>query len=283
MPKIAIKCNCSDTLPITSLTDFQKELKIRDENDIEKIVKSIKKFGFTFPFFVWKDGEINYVLDGHGRLQALLKLQSEGYEIQELPVVFVNCKDESSAKDLLLRICSVYGKMTKGSILNFINGDFSVLNDDFVLPTTERLSFIDEFKQQISVNNVFSFNTQNQQLSNIQENATEDNFIYSFEEGTNQTSESFNTSPKSIVEENVVDNTVDENIGSTEYKYYQQPDETPKVVPTEYVLKLNDIKYVATELEYNLFKNYVEQYAAFHETTVGAINELFKHCNQNNV
>ena len=71
---IEIKCKTTDALPLSALQEFQGNLKERDENDVAKIVKSIKKHGFSFPFFVWKKGDINYVLDGHGRLGAMQRL-----------------------------------------------------------------------------------------------------------------------------------------------------------------------------------------------------------------
>lgn len=130
---IKITCETKDSLLLKDLTEFQGELKARDEKDVDKIVKSIKKYGFSFPFFVWKHNKINHVLDGHGRLKALHKLDDLGFEIPELPVVYVQCKDEESAKDLLLRLNSSYGKMTKESVLEFI-GDFELDLSNFELP-----------------------------------------------------------------------------------------------------------------------------------------------------
>ena len=47
-----INCNTQDTLPLSALTEFQGNLKLRDDADFEKIERSIKKHGFSFPFFV---------------------------------------------------------------------------------------------------------------------------------------------------------------------------------------------------------------------------------------
>ncbi len=48
---IKITCETKDSLLLKDLTEFQGELKARDEKDVDKIVKSIKKYGFSFPFF----------------------------------------------------------------------------------------------------------------------------------------------------------------------------------------------------------------------------------------
>lgn len=130
---IKINCETKDFIKFEDLTEFQGNLKDRSDEDVDKIVKSIKKYGFSFPFFVWKQREINYLLDGHGRYKALKKLDSLGYFFPPLPVVYVDCKDEQSARDLLLRLNSHYGKMTKESVLEFI-GDYDVNLSDFELP-----------------------------------------------------------------------------------------------------------------------------------------------------
>ena len=131
---ISIKCDAKDYLELSELKEFQGGLKIRDDEDVDKILKSIKRFGFSFPFFVWKRKNANNVLDGHGRLLALQKLDELGYIIPPLPVVYVSCKDEQSARELLLRLNSHYGKMTKESVLEFI-GEFEIDTTELELPS----------------------------------------------------------------------------------------------------------------------------------------------------
>lgn len=132
---IKINCETKDYLPLEELTEFQGSLKERKDEDIDKIVKSIKKYGFCFPFFVWQKDGVNYLNDGHGRKSALKKLDSLGYLIPPLPVVYVgqDITDEGQARDLLLRLNSNYGKMTKESVLEFI-GDFEIDVTNFELP-----------------------------------------------------------------------------------------------------------------------------------------------------
>lgn len=130
---IKITCDTKDYLELSELTEFQGGLKLRDDTDTNKIVKSIKRYGFSFPFFVWKHDGKNLVLDGHGRIGALRKLDELGFQIPSLPVVYVACPDEQSARDLLLRLNSHYGKMTKESVLEFI-GDYEIDVSNFELP-----------------------------------------------------------------------------------------------------------------------------------------------------
>ena len=113
---VKVKCDSKDFLELDDLSEFQGNLKARDDGDFEKIAKSIKKHGFSFPFFVWKKGKANWVLDGHGRLGALRRMAAEGEKVPPLPVVYVKCKDEAEAKELLLKLNSQYGKMTAESV-----------------------------------------------------------------------------------------------------------------------------------------------------------------------
>lgn len=131
---IKINCETKDTLKLDELTEFQGELKKRTDADYGKIIRTIKKHGFSFPFFVWKDGKTNYIMDGHGRFNALVALKRKGEEMPEsFPVVYVNAQDESEAKELLLKLNSQYGKMTKDSVASFL-GDLEINFEDLQLP-----------------------------------------------------------------------------------------------------------------------------------------------------
>jgi hypothetical protein len=130
---IEIKCETKDRLNIAEMTELQGTLKARTDIDYDKIKLSIIKYGFSFPFFVWNDGKKNYILDGHGRFATLCKMQKDGYEIPDLPVVYVDCKDENEAKQKLLRLNSQYGHMTKESVLEFCS-DIEINFDEIALP-----------------------------------------------------------------------------------------------------------------------------------------------------
>jgi hypothetical protein len=113
-----IKCQADAFVPLEALEDLQGSLKFRSERDMTRLTNSIKEHGFAFPFFVWKSEGKNYILDGHGRYQALLQMQSVGEKIPQLPVVYVQAKNKTDAKNLLLRVNSQYGEV-----------DYGVLND----------------------------------------------------------------------------------------------------------------------------------------------------------
>ena len=130
---ISIKCETSEKLEIAEMTEMQGGLKERTDIDYDKIKLSICKFGFSFPFFIWKSGKTNYLIDGHGRFATLCKMQKDGYLIPPLPVVYIQCKNKTEAKQKLLRLNSTYGKMTKESVLEFAE-DIEINFDEINLP-----------------------------------------------------------------------------------------------------------------------------------------------------
>ena len=132
---ISIKCETNETLEIAEMTEMQGGLKERTDIDYDKIKLSICKFGFSFPFFIWKSGKTNYLIDGHGRFATLCKMQKDGYIIPPLPVVYIQCKNKAEAKQKLLRLNSQYGKMTKESVLEFAE-DLEINFDEIQLPDT---------------------------------------------------------------------------------------------------------------------------------------------------
>ena len=131
---IVINCTGSDTIELHQLTEFQGELKERSAGDIEKIIKSIRKHGFSFPFFVWKNDGKNNVIDGHGRLIALKRMAAAGEEIPALPCVYISAKNEAEAKEKLLKLNSQYGHMTADSVAAFL-GDIKIDFEEIALPS----------------------------------------------------------------------------------------------------------------------------------------------------
>ena len=130
---ISIKCETKDYLKLEDMTVMQGNLKLREDADYEKIKKSILTYSFSFPFFIWRSGKTNYLIDGTGRHDCLLKMQEEGYLIPELPVVYIQCKNKAEAKQKLLRLNSQYGHMTRDSVLEFAE-DIDLNFDEIALP-----------------------------------------------------------------------------------------------------------------------------------------------------
>ena len=120
--EIKITCKAADLLPLDAIEDFQGGLKKRSKKDIDLIIKSIEKYGFSFPIFVWNGTGHNYCLDGHGRIQALTEMRRRGVSIPLLPVDYIEAENEADAKQKLLRLNSQYGQMSIDSVMEFAEG-----------------------------------------------------------------------------------------------------------------------------------------------------------------
>ena len=143
---IQIACETKDTLKLEDMTVMQGGLKIRDDSDYEKIKKSILQYKFSFPFFLYKDKKgTNWLIDGTGRHDCLLRMAEEGYIIPDLPVVYIQCKDKKEAKQKLLRLNSQFGRMTKDTVLEFAS-DIEVDFSDIALPDTT-IDFSDQSEE----------------------------------------------------------------------------------------------------------------------------------------
>lgn len=140
--RIEIKCTGTEFLDLKNITEFQGNFKFREKEDIDKVIKSIETYGFSFPFFIWKDGQLNKCLDGHGRILGLKRMQEMGWELPKFPVVYIEAKDDEEARQKLLRMNSMYGTITAEGVLEFLNGvdvDFSEIQ----LPSGELIMGID--------------------------------------------------------------------------------------------------------------------------------------------
>ena len=142
---ISIKCDNEKTLELAEMTELQGGLKERTDIDYDKIKLSIIKYGFSFPFYIWKSGKTNYILDGHGRFETLCRMQKDGYIIPPLPVFYIKAKDKAEAKQKLLRLNSTYGKLTKESVLEFAD-DLEINFDEISLPDTT-IDFSDQTEE----------------------------------------------------------------------------------------------------------------------------------------
>ena len=138
---IEIQCRGADRLPLDIIEEFQGNLKKRGKKEIDKIIKSIEKYGFSFPFFVWNGTGHNYCLDGHGRIEALAEMRRQGYDLPMFPVAYIEAKDEEEAKNKLLRLNSQYGQMSIDSVLEFTAG-MEIEWDDLDLPDSGELAIV---------------------------------------------------------------------------------------------------------------------------------------------
>lgn len=116
-----IKCRTEESMLLTDMVPFQGNLKKRTEQDINELKDSLINEGLLMPFAIWQHDNKNYLLDGHGRRQAILSLidQDPGLLQVKWPIVVIDAADEDSARKALLQITSSYGKITKQGVKQF--------------------------------------------------------------------------------------------------------------------------------------------------------------------
>ncbi len=101
-----------------------KKFKSRLRSDIEKLKKSLLENDFIMPFFVSEKIQKDkiYILDGHGRKEALEELEQEGYRIPDcLPALFLDVDTKQKALQLLLLYNSSYGLIRKSELDNLLS------------------------------------------------------------------------------------------------------------------------------------------------------------------
>jgi hypothetical protein len=140
MKQIQIRCKGTSALSLDSFQNFQGNLKELREPEYKKLRRSIEKYGFRFPIFVWG----NMILDGHQRILVLKKMISDGWSIDPLPVIEIEAENEKEAKHLLLLISSRYGHITDDGLYEFIMTselNFDELKEEIDLPEIDFKQF----------------------------------------------------------------------------------------------------------------------------------------------
>lgn len=101
----------------------QDDFKELSEIDKSKLKKSLIANRFIQPFFVWQDADDTmYCLDGRHRYLVLEELQAEGVNVPELlPGMFVECENKKEASKLVLVFSSIYAKITKEGLAEFVS------------------------------------------------------------------------------------------------------------------------------------------------------------------
>lgn len=119
---IKFNCQTKDTIKLCELSPFQGNLKHRTDEQIGLLLSSLVEEGMMMPFAVWQSKGKNYILDGHGRLQALIALAGEDVSIftdVKFPCIYIKADDEATARKSLLQITSSYGNVTKKGVTEF--------------------------------------------------------------------------------------------------------------------------------------------------------------------
>ncbi len=119
---IGITCTGAELVPIDKLQNFQGSLKTLDQKRYKKIRRAIEKHGFSFPVFVWKDGDDHFIIDGHQRLFTVREMIRDGWKLKDnlIPIDWIQAKTKKEAKEKILLAMSQYGIYTDRSLYEFI-------------------------------------------------------------------------------------------------------------------------------------------------------------------
>ena len=106
-----------------SLKEFQGNVKVHGEKQVQELAKSLEQFGQIRPVIV---DESNVILCGHGLVKAAIKL---GYK--EIEVMVMKGLDEKQKKKLLLADnkladLGTYDYDAIDEIINSLDGDFDI-------------------------------------------------------------------------------------------------------------------------------------------------------------
>lgn len=169
METIKVECTGAGELALSLLTPMQGELKTLSDENYEKLKKEILVDGFSYPIAVWenKDDGIIYILDGHQRYHVLEKMKKEGYQIPQIPVVFVVASDYQQAKRKLLAAASQYGNYNHEGFLKFVGTsmDFTELATSFNFPGMDMDFLMEQMNGQMPDVNTVSVTAHDRQLS----------------------------------------------------------------------------------------------------------------------
>jgi len=118
------------------------------ETNYNKLKKEILELGFSEPLSVWRQGENNFLLNGHQRVRTIRRMVEDGYECPELPVNWVEAADENEAKRKVLALTSQYGTLESQGLYEFISdSDISVddIEESFHFPEIKLEDFRAEY------------------------------------------------------------------------------------------------------------------------------------------
>lgn len=103
------------------LKPYANNAKLHPAEQIEQIKRSIEQFGFNDPVAVWKDNE---VIEGHGRLQAILEIWGVDYDV---PIIRLDSLTDEQRRAYML----VHNKLTlnSGFDIDLLNMELDDITD----------------------------------------------------------------------------------------------------------------------------------------------------------
>jgi DNA modification methylase len=141
------------------LKPLQGNLKDLSTKNYSKLKKSFSEKGLFVPMFVWQEGDVYWLLDGHGRERLFSKekavfVDSKGKDTFEIPALIIQAKDLKDAKEKILLISSQFQNITQEGFDEFTFDldqswlDESINFDAFNFLDDQNISKIEEVEGQ---------------------------------------------------------------------------------------------------------------------------------------
>lgn len=168
---VKINCETKDTVKLTDMTPFQGSLKKRTEQDIEDLKQSLITEGLMMPFAIWVHENKKYLLDGHGRKEALTRLAVDDAELlsADWPCIYIEAVTEDDARKALLQITSSYGKVTKSGYKQFCVSipDYKAPVIAKFMPKPVKVKNVDQAKQPKSTKTIIKVRVSNDKVAQV--------------------------------------------------------------------------------------------------------------------
>jgi hypothetical protein len=126
------------TIDYRELKDLQTDFKTLPPEKLERLKSVLVDNGWYFPMFVWfGKSEQAWTIDGHQRMKALASLESEGWQIPQVPYVEITAANKKDAARKLLYFNARYGQMNPTTSFfddfNLDVADFEIEFDDLFI------------------------------------------------------------------------------------------------------------------------------------------------------
>lgn len=126
-------------IELDKLLPFQPDnLKIMTAESFQRLKASIIENDFVTGFYVWKEGDKHWIIDGHHRKYALEELKKEGAILPEkYACLFLDIKDRKHAGKVLLTNASNHAKVHPEGFMEYIHEigmDFKTAKNTLEIP-----------------------------------------------------------------------------------------------------------------------------------------------------
>lgn len=139
-------------VPIDTIKEYENNVKLHPDEQIQQIVDSITKFGFNDPIAIDENGVI---VEGHGRLKAAKLLNME-----TIPIITLEHMNDDDKKAYIL----AHNKLTMNTSFDFdkLKKELESLSEDYDLKltgfSTDEIDAITEDTSDIDLDDFFEDN-----------------------------------------------------------------------------------------------------------------------------